>query len=692
MINIFRGYVRTQNKRCIDKFNYKDGHKLKTFEQIKNLPEFAGILNGEWTVIDIDERTQAEKLYEIVISKNINCRVYETTRGKHFVFKSSPAIKQNHGGRFNAIGLKFDAKYGKNAYIMVKFNNKWRKPVREFDENKPIATVPMWLCSIGKEDPRLFELGDGDGRNNALFTHIGTLVRKGLDIADIKIALGIINKFIFAEELPTEELKRIARKETFENAKKYSPKADFQNENPFPFVIFNSQNKPSISPPLLAKHVRQQEHCILVRDDLSNQAQVFAYMDGVYKRFVPESFKGVIKKHIAEYSEPYARISSINETYNLLIADLDFIERDLLNAEEDIINFENGLYNIKTGELLPHTPKILSTIQIPCKWDNQITDTPVFDKYMKDLTNGNKEIAQLLLEFMGVCISNIKGSRLKKALFMVGAGDTGKSQLKSLTEKIVGKGNYTAIDLKELEARFGTSNIYGKRLAGSADMSFVSIDELKIFKRATGGDSIFAEFKGIDGFEFVFHGLLWFCMNKLPKFGGDNGDWVYDRIMAVRCDNVIPQDKQDKHLLDKLYQEREGIIKKVVLALKTVIDNNYNFSEPECVSLHRKEYQSSNSTVITFFEECMCERPNNKIEDKCTTGKVHKVYREWCKDNNNGYGRNNRDFQEELLSHLGMPASEEIVKRNYGWAYRNYTLTKEAKEMYPRAYGFNEFL
>ena len=44
---------------------------------------------------------------------------------------------------------------------------------------------------------------------------------------------------------------------------------------------------------------------------------------------------------------------------------------------------------------------------------------------------------------------------------MVGPGDTGKSQLKSLTELLLGKGNFVAIDLGEIEARFGTGNIYG---------------------------------------------------------------------------------------------------------------------------------------------------------------------------------------------------------------------------------------
>ena len=66
-------------------------------------------------------------------------------------------------------------------------------------------------------------------------------------------------------------------------------------------------------------------------------------------------------------------------------------------------------------------------------------------------------------------------------------------------------------------------------------------------------------------------------MNQLPRFGGDNGEWVYDRIMVLESKNVIPKDKQDKELLDKLYEEREGIIYKAVKALQQVIRNGYRF-------------------------------------------------------------------------------------------------------------------
>jgi P4 family phage/plasmid primase-like protien len=220
-------------------------------------------------------------------------------------------------------------------------------------------------------------------------------------------------------------------------------------------------------------------------------------------------------------------------------------------------------------------------------------------------------------------------------------------------------------------------------------MSFLSVDELKTFKKMTGGDSLYAEFKGQQAFEFTYNGLLWFCMNRLPKFGGDDGKWVYDRIMVVECKNVIPKAEQDKELLDKMYAERDGIVYKAVKALQTVIANGYRFSEPTSVTEAREKYQTENNTVISFFEDCMCEREGGKITDACTTGKIYKVYKEWCRDNNNGFAKTYKEFRTKLADYLVTTFENMIVKRNSGTFYKEYTLTTECKKEYQQAYGYD---
>lgn len=484
------------------------------------------------------------------------------------------------------------------------------------------------------------------------------------------------------------------RTSTIENAIKGCHGKFYMGGKNRPAYIYydDKAKKMKVSCPLLARHIRENLHYIFVRDSARGGVLRYVYENGCYRLYADEMLKGIIKNYITSFDESILQMKDVNEVFGNITTDLKFKTNEELNADEDIINFQNGILRLSDMKLLPHSPEIMSTIQIPCDWLGEDKATPVFDKFMNDLTSGDKEVQNLLLEFMGAALSNVKGHRLKKSLFMVGKGDTGKSQLKSLTEKLLGSGNFIGMDLKEIESRFGTGNLYNKRLAGSSDMSFLTVNELRIFKQCTGGDSIFAEFKGLNGFEYTYKGLFWFCMNRLPKFGGDDGQWVYDRIMQVNCNHIVSKDKQDKFLLDKMYAERDGIVYKAIMALKQVIQNGYNFTEPQSVENARVIYMADNNTVISFFNECMQIRPLGKIKDSCTTGRVYKVYKAWCMDNNQGYAKTAKDFRNELADDLGTTFSDMTVRRgNGGTFYSGYTLTDEAKATYQQAYGYDEF-
>lgn len=78
----FRGYVETKDKQCVEKF--KGRTDFKTYEQVKSLPEFAGILAEDTILVDLDDGESSDVLFKVVQDYSLNCRVYRTTRGKHF--------------------------------------------------------------------------------------------------------------------------------------------------------------------------------------------------------------------------------------------------------------------------------------------------------------------------------------------------------------------------------------------------------------------------------------------------------------------------------------------------------------------------------------------------------------------------------------------------------------------------------
>lgn len=188
------------------------------------------------------------------------------------------------------------------------------------------------------------------------------------------------------------------------------------------------------------------------KTNLSKAFQYHGHPDFIrFNEITGEAY--VVPALLEEYDPELVKMRVITEVYQQLITDLKYIGQEELDACETLINFSNCLLRVEARDVttVPHTPTVYSTIQIPCRWTGKPSPTPVFDRYLHTLTNGDTALQQLLLEFIGACISNVKGWRMKKSLFLVGDGDTGKSQLKSLVERLLGKENFIGIDLKEIE-------------------------------------------------------------------------------------------------------------------------------------------------------------------------------------------------------------------------------------------------
>ena len=436
-----------------------------------------------------------------------------------------------------------------------------------------------------------------------------------------------------------------------------------------------------VDPSLLAIHVKNNLHYILVQDSLRDTRTKYVYEDGVYTICSDERFRGYIKQFIEDFDPALVRMKDVDEAFRNISAGLAAIPFDRLNNDEDIINFHNGLLRLSTMELEPHNPEVLSTIQLSCNWTGADEPTPCFDSYLARLTDFDLDIQKFLLQFIGTVFSNVPGYRYKKALFLCGEGDTGKSQLKVLTERLLGPNNHAAIDLPDLESQFGASMIYGKRLVGTADMTFVTVRELKMFKTVTGGDHIKVEFKGKTGFSYRYSGLLWFCSNKPPRFGGDTGIWVYKRIILINCSNVIAEEDQDHNLIEKLYAERGGIVYKAIMALKETIDNGYRFSESEGIISARNRYRSENSSVYQFIEDALTERENQGCiskNDNATLTRVYRIYMKWCKFNNSGYAVPLDQFKQSYADYNCVPVEKAVVRRGKGMYLAFHEPTEES--------------
>lgn len=473
----FRGYVETKDKQCVEKF--KGRTDFKTYEQVKSLPEFAGILAEDTILVDLDDGESSDVLFKVVQDYSLNCRVYRTTRGKHFLFKNSGV----NGCKTHctlAIGLKADIKVGvKSSYEVLKYGGIEREILYDTAENEQAQPLPRWLFPV-RSKMAFLDMEEGDGRNQALFNYILTLQSNDFTVEEARETIRIINKYVLKVPLSDSEIETILRDDSFK-------KPVFYNGSTFLFDKF-------------AIFLKNNAHIIKINN------QLHIYKDGIYTAGYGEIEAAMIK-HIPDLNR--AKRSEVVDYLDLLI-------RDNTKPEDaHLIAFKNGLYNIIDGSFVGFTPEHIITNKIP--WDYMPDATcPLVDNVLNRLSCNDAEIRALLEEVAGACLYRDNKLGGGKAVILVGDKSNGKSTYIEMLHAMLGDKNISTLDFKELDDRFSTAMLFGKLANLGDDISDSFKEDVAIFKKIATGESIKAENKGKDAFQFIPYAKLIFPQTTFP--------------------------------------------------------------------------------------------------------------------------------------------------------------------------------
>lgn len=407
--------------------------------------------------------------------------------------------------------------------------------------------------------------------------------------------------------------------------------------------------------PKLVQIIKESEYFKFVKDSNLGNITLYMYKDGYYQNVTENEFKGMIRKWIPELIQ---KSKDIDEIYKLLLMDDSFyVDNDALNSDMNCINFKNGILDLDTMEMSEHTPDKIFTIQIPINYvpleDCEIG--VVFEKYLNELVSDDEKMRECLLEAMGLAISNIPGYLTKKAILMIGPRDCGKTQIKKLLTQLIGVKYTSSIELSKMnDSRFGTSELYNKRLVGSNDMQYTTVSDMGIFKQLVGGDPISIEFKGRGAFSYIFNGLVWFLANDFPKFSGKKEDAVYQRFMIIPCNHVVEKEKQDPYLVDKMLKEGEYIISLCIHSLLKLRKRNFKFVESDIMKKGLERYEIVNNTLLQFIEECCDIDDDLPVSERMTVKNFKTNYQIWCRDSGiKPIGLKNKEIEDYLKPKYG---------------------------------------
>jgi putative DNA primase/helicase len=620
----FKGYVCTRNKRCTEKF--KDRTDFKTLEQVQSLDEYAGILANDAVLIDVDDGDQAELLMDIVEHLQLNCRVYQTTRGKHFLFKNtSGRISKCFTHANLGCGLTADIKVGlKNSYEVLKFNGKERFIEWDIEDGHEYDEVPKWLIPV-RGSTEFLTMDAGDGRNQSLFNYILTLQAADYSVEEARETIRIINRYILKNPLPENELEIILRDEAFQKPVFFSGTSFLFDK----FAVFLKNNH----------HIKRIN------------SQLHLYKDGIYISGL-ENIESVMIQHI-----PSLNRSKRQEVLSYL--DI-LIREDTHPTPPNFIAFRNGIYNVDDDSFNPFSPDYVITNVIPWDW-NPNAYFELTDKVLDNISCHDEDVRHLLEEMVGSCFYRSNALAGGKAFILTGTGSNGKSTFYDMVKCLLGVKNRSNLDMKKLNDRFSTVMMFGKLANIGDDTSDEFIADSADFKKIVTGQTIDAEQKGQPKFNFEPYCKLLFSANSIPRIGKGRDSYAILRRLAIVPFNAkfdptspdfMPFIGEDLQCQESM----EYLIQIGLQGLKRVLETR-QYSTNEAMQEELQEYEETNNPVIGFFREA--ENDEVKIEDEVTSV-VYRKYNEWCLSNSL-QPLSNGEFSKQVKKHFGFKIADRRV-------------------------------
>lgn len=591
MYQLFKGYVKTKNKQCTMPFKGKSADELLNLRDARKLSEYAGILNDNTVLIDVDDLKLSEILMQIVEEKQLACKVYETTRGKHFLFLNDGRIEHNKTGCTLACGLKSDIKLGsRTSYSILKFKDKERTVIYDIFDDEEYEPVPKWLLPVkGKID--FLDMEEGDGRNQKLFTYILKLQASGFSKDEARETIRIINRYVLKNPLEEKELETVLRDDAFQLP-----------------VFFNGKT---------FLHDQFGQFLISEYNIIKIGGVLHYYKDGVY---VPANLEGLMIKHIKNLKQNQRK-----EVLSFLNA---YVDRNTPVCSANYIAFKNGIYDVAADTLEEFSKDRIMTNKINWNYNTEAYSELV-DHVLNSLACHDPQIRMLIEEVIGYTF--YRRNELRKAFMLKGKRHNGKSTFLDMMKTLLGEENISALDLGDLSHEYKAAGLFGKLANLGDDIEDEFIPSAGIFKKIVSGDRMNANVKFAAPIEFNPYCKLIFSGNTIPRLGrGRDSEAIIDRLIIVPFNASFNKNTAGFSPFIK-YQLRseecmEYLVKIGIEGLKRVLQNN-SFTTSSATDNELAEYQEALNPIITFFEDI-----GDQMEHE-PTKKCYRLYDQFCFEN-----------------------------------------------------------
>ena len=324
----------------------------------------------------------------------------------------------------------------------------------------------------------------------------------------------------------------------------------------------------------------------------------------------------------------------------------------------ELIAFNNGVLDIRDMTLREYSDDDVIPNIIPHNW-NANAECAAVDNVLLKIACGESDILESLMEVMGVCM--YRSTEFTQAAILLGEGSNGKSTYIRMIQALLGTENISSLDMAMLGKQFHTGQLAGKLANLGDDISneFQRGDLLSVFKKLVDGNRVYADVKGVEGFEFSSYATQVFSANEFPRLA-DYTDGVMRRIFPIEFNAKFSKTDPDydPRISRKITTEKacERLALLGVMGLQQVIEHN-GFTPNSASSRRVEEIRADNNNVLLWALEGQwtTETLNGSV---CVT--LYQAYKEWC--NESGLQAVSRTkFSRQINKEFAMRTVDEWV-------------------------------
>lgn len=344
---------------------------------------------------------------------------------------------------------------------------------------------------------------------------------------------------------------------------------------------------------------------------ISGHLRYYVNKLGYYQILTKDQCENLVYRFVKREA-PYAfSASDIKQVYKILQMDIQS-DKNWKPPEPYLLNCTNCVWDIRNNQYYKHSPKFAFTYVINAKCNTKKgRDDKLWKKFISDFTCNDKQLENLLQEWVGYLISGLTNE--KKFAILYGPSDSGKSVFLRMISLLIGEEALSHVNIDQINKEFYLETMCQSRINICSDASGCIIKELSIIKQITSEqDAIMIRKPFCSPISITEKPKLMFATNKLPQVASSREDLAayFNRVLLLPCRHVVK--KPDRHLTQKLSENKGAILEWAAEGLKRYLEQG-EFSKCNAAEEELAHYRLRYNVAQEFFVDRLKLKKNKKI-------------------------------------------------------------------------------